>query len=509
MMNDLQFEEIIRYISGKEIKKDTNTDPILKRLRLLKQEDKIFSDVFTEENGEKLQYIQLVQEGGGTLGISLVGFCFVMEYVGIRFTKLAGTSAGAINTLLMAALGKSKTEAVTPELFRIIRNMDLFSFVDGNPLAKRIIKSIISKDGWFKVALMGYALLLVALTLIFPVVSAFAMIGKSVYFILLAVFLLLTGMIVFLLLKFKKARFGINPGNVFQKFLEKILASKNITNKLQLDRIAKFYIDENGFVEGNSNYHFQLRDAGKRENDLILQQLNEQYHKNVYYENTLKGLEANYTFVTVDIASERKIELPAHAGLYWKNASLNVNPAVFVRASMAIPLFFEPVIVSIDQTDENIIQNWGNIFVGRDSIPDKGIFIDGGSISNFPISIFHNSSIVIPRLPVFGLRMKDAKTDTSPQINSFWNYAGKILNTMKSNFDKDFLSKNNFYEKYSIADIATFETKANWLDFNMDEETKKALFLKGVESALDFLEKFDWLEYKKGRAKVYFESNLS
>lgn len=508
-MSDLQFEEIIRYISGKEIKTHADTGPLLERLSLLKQQDKVFSDVFTAENGEKFQYIQLVQEGGGTLGISLVGFCFVMEYVGIRFTKLAGTSAGAINTLLMAALGKNKKEAVTTELFRIIRNMDLFSFVDGNPLAKRIIKSIVSKDGWFKTAVLSYAVLLGFLTLVFPVVSAFAMIGKTVYFVLLSVFLLLTGIIVFLLLKFKKARFGINPGNVFLKFLEKILASKKITNKLELDRIAKFYIDENGRVEGNSNYHFELREAGKRENEMILQQLNKQYHRNVYHENTTKGLEADYTFVTVDIASERKIELPAHAGLYWKNASLNVNPAVFVRASMAIPLFFEPVIVTIDQADENIIKNWEKVFVSRSDIPDKGIFIDGGSISNFPINIFHNNSIVIPRLPVFGLRMKDAETDTSPQINSFWTYSGKILNTMKSNFDKDFLSKNNFYEKYSIADIATFETKANWLDFDMDEETKKSLFLKGVESALGFLEKFDWQEYKKCRAKVYFESNIS
>ncbi|TXF77690.1 patatin-like phospholipase family protein [Chryseobacterium sp.] len=508
-MNGQQLADIINYISDPKIKTDTNTALLLERLHLLKKENRTFSDVFTEENGEKQQYIQLVQEGGGTLGISLVGFCFVLEYIGIRFTKLAGTSAGAVNTLLMAALGKNKKEAVTPELFRIIRNMDLFSFVDGNPLAKRIIKSIISKDGWFKTVLLVYALLLCLLTLIFPVVSAFAVIGKTVYLILLSVFLLLTGMIVFLLLKFKKARFGINPGNVFLRFLEKILASKHITNKLELDRIAKFYIDENGLVEGNTNYHFQLSAAGKQENDRIMQQMNEQYHKNIYYENTLKGLEADYTFITVDIASERKIELPAHAGLYWKNASLNVNPSVFVRASMAIPLFFEPVMVNIDRTDKNIIKNWGNIFVSRDDIPDKGIFIDGGSISNFPISIFHNSSMIIPRLPVFGVRMKETKTNTKPEIKSFWDYAGKILNTMKSNFDKDFLSKNNFYEKYSIADIPTFETKANWLDFNMDEETKKALFLKGVESALDFLEKFDWLEYKKGRAKVYFESNFS
>ena len=54
-----------------------------------------------------------------------VGFCFVLEYCGIRFLKLAGTSAGAINTLFMAALGKNKECCSTPELFQIVRNMDM------------------------------------------------------------------------------------------------------------------------------------------------------------------------------------------------------------------------------------------------------------------------------------------------------------------------------------------------------------------------------------------------
>ena len=41
----------------------------------------------------------------------------------------------------------------------------------------------------------------------------------------------------------------------------------------------------------------------------------------------------------------------------------------------------------------------------------------------------------------------------------------------------------------------------------MSEENKKALFLKGVESAIDFLERFNWLDYKTNRAKVYYENN--
>ncbi|MDZ7847324.1 MAG: patatin-like phospholipase family protein [Owenweeksia sp.] len=46
-----------------------------------------------------------MQEGGGVLGIGLVGYTYILEQAGLRFFSLAGTSAGSINTLLMAAMG--------------------------------------------------------------------------------------------------------------------------------------------------------------------------------------------------------------------------------------------------------------------------------------------------------------------------------------------------------------------------------------------------------------------
>lgn len=59
-----------------------------------------FSDVLDDEGH---QYIDLVQEGGGVLGIALLGYTYVLEQIGIRFFSLAGTSAGAINTLLLVS----------------------------------------------------------------------------------------------------------------------------------------------------------------------------------------------------------------------------------------------------------------------------------------------------------------------------------------------------------------------------------------------------------------------
>lgn len=50
------------------------------------------------------QYVDLVQEGGGVHGIALAGYTYVLEKMGIAFTKMAGTSAGSINTLLLSAV---------------------------------------------------------------------------------------------------------------------------------------------------------------------------------------------------------------------------------------------------------------------------------------------------------------------------------------------------------------------------------------------------------------------
>ena len=77
--------------------------PIIERARKLAIDGKQFSDIKDKAGN---QYIDLVQEGGGVLGIALVGYTYVLENAGIRFFSLAGTSAGAINTMMIAALGK-------------------------------------------------------------------------------------------------------------------------------------------------------------------------------------------------------------------------------------------------------------------------------------------------------------------------------------------------------------------------------------------------------------------
>ena len=110
--------------------------PILTDLKAhFENKEFVVSDVI---DGELHQYVNLVQEGGGVLGVALVGYTYVLEKMGIRFLKLAGTSAGAINTMLLASIGYRNEEKST-EALKILSSTNLFDFVDAFWVVKRII----------------------------------------------------------------------------------------------------------------------------------------------------------------------------------------------------------------------------------------------------------------------------------------------------------------------------------------------------------------------------------
>ncbi len=45
-------------------------------------------------------------------------------------------------------------------------------------------------------------------------------------------------------------------------------------------------------------------------------------------------------------------------------------------------------------------------------------------------------------------------------------------------------------------------TDINWLDFWMNSETKKDLFIRGAEAAIEQINQFNWKEYKDIRIKM-------
>jgi NTE family protein len=379
------------------------------------------SDIIDENNN---QYVDLVQEGGGVLGIALVGYAWALEEAGIRFFSLAGTSAGAINTMLLASKGDiSKPKALN--ILEELCDQDLFEFVDGKSQIRTIIKSAIDK--------------------------------KIVWSILR------TAIHLFTITRSLTKRHGLNPGKTFQDWIEKILKKNGILTTSDL-------------LEVRSRLPVGLR------------------HRT---EPDIKDLNPRLVIVASEITSQTKVHFPEMTDLYFKNPE-NVNPSNFVRASMSIPLFFEPFVIGNIPKGPDEKDLWKTKVKFDGDPPSTAVFVDGGMVSNFPINVFHNPNRV-PRLPSFGVRLS-AYREKLNKTNKLSGYFGAMLNTMRHIYDFDFLLKNPDYSQL-ICRLDT-DNDFNWLDFNISDEKKLLLFERGATGAIAFLENFKWEGYKEIRRQL-------
>ena len=167
---------------------------------------KVFSDVVDDEGH---QYVDLVQEGGGVLGIALVGYTYILEAAGIRFFHLAGTSAGAINTLILAGID-SIDKPKSNQVLDVLAKQDLFEFVDGDPVLKGIIQKVIDGTPFKK--------------MLFKLLWNIRKVKKALFINL-----------------------GLNPGKAFEKWLSAVLQdspNKITTIKELIDKRGKKYFPE-------------------------------------------------------------------------------------------------------------------------------------------------------------------------------------------------------------------------------------------------------------------------
>lgn len=163
---------------------------ILKEVEVLKASGKQFSDIIDKDG---YQYVDLVQEGGGVLGVALVGYTFVLENAGIRFFSLAGTSAGAINTMMMAGLG-TIDKPQSEKILKILISRSLFTLVDGDKSVKKLIDKVLKKES---------------------LLWLLAWRGLRIFNIL-------------------KRKLGLNPGDVFQDWISTELTKAGVSNLREL-----------------------------------------------------------------------------------------------------------------------------------------------------------------------------------------------------------------------------------------------------------------------------------
>lgn len=401
---------------------------LLKQIKEKKLDGKLYSDI-TDSSG--CQYVDLVQEGGGVLGIALAGYAYILEKAGIRFFSLAGTSAGAISAMLMAATG-SVGDPVSERILKIISEKDISVFADGHPALNRLIIRHIEGRRCF-----NFYLLLNA----------------------------------FRIWKVLRRDLGVNPGDEFERWVSSKLSDFGVTTLEDLHRLR---LQLPLLFDRSQNNKAILRKAGLK-------------------------------IITSDITTKTKVIFPEMAELYWKDPH-KVNPARFVRASMSVPFFFQPMVVknipNAGEFEERDLpkekSRWRKLAGYYGMIPSEVKFADGGLLSNFPINSFHLKHGV-PKKPTFGVRLSTWRDDYG-RIESPGGMAGSLIGTMRQLHDYDFLVRNPDYNK--LICYIDADREFNWLDFNLSEDRKVELFIAGAKKAFDFLDRFDWLEYKEIRRKM-------
>jgi NTE family protein len=411
---------------------------------------KQFSDIVDAQGH---QYVDLVMEGGGTLGIALLGYVHALESVGIRFLSIGGTSAGSITALLLAALNRDKNEEKAARMVELLSKLNLSSLMDGDPRARRFIDAVQRRNrapqGTSRLA--HFRARLAGLRLSFLRVLHGLRASPGLF-----------------------RNLGLNPGRKFLDWIESILKEEDANTLAKLEARVK-QLPKGGLY---------LKEAPGRPPEPF----------------SPKG-DIRLALIAAEVSTGTKVDFPRTASLFWK-APESISPAQFVRASMSVPFFFFPLYLEDLPQDQ---KRWQEL-VGYDGeLGPACTLVDGGIMSNFPISEFHSKSV--PRTPTLGVKLgaekrKLQQIGAKPQglkARPLGQLTGAIFNAARHTLDYDFIYRNPDYRRL----VAYIDTGThNWLDFRLSAAAQVDLFLRGVKAGVRFLQDFNWGDYKQLRAQL-------
>jgi NTE family protein len=184
--------------------------------------------------------------------------------------------------------------------------------------------------------------------------------------------------------------------------------------------------------------------------------------------------------VVSDVTTHEMLVLPLDA-----ERKLGIDPdalsvATAVRASMSIPVFFEPTRVT-DPRDKR-----------------EHVLVDGGLLSNFPVWVFDTDE---PRWPTFGLLLVEAST-RSPISKGITDtvafglhpvpavdYAIALVQTMVEAHDRLYVEQADFARTIPIETLGVGTT-----EFALSPERREALYASGRRAAEKLLP-FDFEAY--------------
>ncbi len=153
-----------------------------------------------------------------------------------------------------------------------------------------------------------------------------------------------------------------------------------------------------------------------------------------------------------------------------------------VAASFAIPLYFQPVELTDVRTNET------------------HVLVDGGVLSNYPITVFDRTDEVTPRWPTFGVKIVPPLPSHDAEMLPFaghFRLAGlreleAVLATMIAGRDQTYLERPCVAMRTMRVDTHAVSI----VDFDVDDVTKQQVFANGWNEADRFLANWDDARYR-------------
>jgi hypothetical protein len=472
------------------------------------------------------------------------------------------------------ALGKPGTyyETRSEKVLEYLANKPLTDMVDGHPMWRKLLLNMFSgtvgMGGLIQniqaikrramIAVIAFLLLIVSalglafyreVNTIYLILKWGAIVSTIVLLMIIA---LLFGRIVFIRLLYKHSEhLGINPGEDFETWIRKDILEPNgigsvndlktklneeekefeyhyeacntATNGLETSPLIATAPGLGVILDRIKNKQVKIDDLFDHLSDFVSEQqphflssgdgtalLMNAFEKRLKAED--EGVTKELVIVSSDITHEIKVEFPGMHKMYWGD-DFSISPAKYVRASMSVPFFFKPFQINFNPGQQLTIEKeWLQYRKVQKKMEPCALLVDGGMLSNFPINVFYNAKIPVPRKPTFGIKL-EYDDDTAPkEIKSLMGLGGKLISTMRFFYDRDFILKHDMYQK-TVRSIDT--GKIHWLNFNLTDEEKIELFFRGALAATIFLARHAISEaevqalIKKGEQVTYGNNTFS
>lgn len=187
------------------------------------------------------------------------------------------------------------------------------------------------------------------------------------------------------------------------------------------------------------------------------------------FKDVMDNGESRLKIIATDITKKKRIILPDDLVNY------GIDPAEFevakaIRMSTSIPFYFKPVKLEFNDQINYIV--------------------DGGISCNFPIDIFDVEGT--PRYPTIGFSYIDANTSyTSSGRTDTLAFLFDIAGAMSRKNHEESLKERNRLRTIFIPIVGV-----NVTDFQIERQKSIELFISGYRSARDFMQKWDFEEYK-------------